>query len=273
MRVPLLIPLSLLFPLLSLFSPGSPKPIPSQDDFGEYIMTRLKSCLDDSDVEAVKEQLYLQIDAILDNLVECISSGLSLDECPTFEIQPKEHDYHGGEDMNSAMTMQSRYPDSDSYGGYDNTDYDNDFNYSERGTYPGRGDDDESEDFYNGSGESENDVDHDSECDDSNCPDSRESGDRYPNNYDNFESGESAEEDSGCLDNMGDNRDCKEDKTSARIESHPRPEDSQGVGESGFNPERGGGGSRPVEVAHLRGIDCLCANHKCSCKDSDEPIH
>nr|CDS27701.1 hypothetical protein HmN_000763800 [Hymenolepis microstoma] len=292
MRILFLIPLSLL--LLSFLSPGSSKPVPMQDDFGEYITTRLRGCFDDNvDIEAVKAQLYLQVDAILDNLVECIASGIPLDECPTIEIRQKDSDYHDEDGNNTAMTMQSRYPDPGSFGGYDDADYDsayydNDLNNAERKRYPDRSDDGESEDFYNSSGGSENDVDHDSECDGSNCPYSSRNGSSYSNNFGNLESGKLAEEDNGCLDNKGDNEDCEdfrdsgddnEHKTGDGFGSYPKAESSRGVGESGFNPEDGGsgsgsendasGGTIPVEVTDLKGVDCLCIDHKCSCKDSD----
>ncbi|KAM7538736.1 hypothetical protein Aperf_G00000057287 [Anoplocephala perfoliata] len=136
------------------------------------------------DIEEVKTQLYSRIDAILNNLFACSSSGVPLDQCRMVAIRKEDRSCRKRpEDDNSAMNMESRYPGghqgqhsrngNQDYGsGYGEdghtsgsgsigfreggTGYGNNIHGSEvRHSYPDNGDN-ECEDFYN-SGKCESD--------------------------------------------------------------------------------------------------------------------
>ncbi|VUZ52001.1 unnamed protein product [Hymenolepis diminuta] len=236
MRILFLIPLSF---LLILLSSGFSKPVSLQNDIEEYALTRSKRHLDDNDIEEAKAQLYSQVDAIFDHLIECTASEIPLDECRTVAIRQGDRSYRDRDDDNTAMTMQSRYPDRDGgspdpYGGHGNANRDNDrYNSKDErsgGSYPdnygrpgfessggnsgsyydSKRDDEDCEDFYKNSDESGNDDDHDSECDGPECSGLGRSGDSYPDNYGRpgFES--SGGNSGSYYDSKRDDEDCED---------------------------------------------------------------
>ncbi|VDL62200.1 unnamed protein product, partial [Hymenolepis diminuta] len=163
-------------------------PVSLQNDIEEYALTRSKRHLDDNDIEEAKAQLYSQVDAIFDHLIECTASEIPLDECRTVAIRQGDRSYRDRDDDNTAMTMQSRYPDRDGgspdpYGGHGNANRDNDRYNSKDERYLDRHDDGDCEDFYRSSDECGNDDDPDSECDGPECSGLGRSGGSYPDNY------------------------------------------------------------------------------------------
>ncbi|EUB60230.1 hypothetical protein EGR_04940 [Echinococcus granulosus] len=88
--------------------PSHPKPLSLESSTKSHVLSHPKRCYNYEDIEAVKLQLYTHINDIIEDIMECIKSGIPIERCKMEGIRRRDGRHHEKLSNGKAVTVDSR---------------------------------------------------------------------------------------------------------------------------------------------------------------------